>query len=158
MITSQIMEEVKKRLIQTYNPIEIYIFGSHARGTADEESDLDLLVVVDECDPKDRFKAMSEGHRALFGLDISKDIIVLSKDEFDIASTNPQRIFYRIKQEGKQIYAREGYYDCRIFIPSLLSLPAYCTTRAHKPMSIKRAASATTPCTEVGFSIDAIIS
>lgn len=106
MITPQIIEEVKERLIKTYNPVEIYIFGSYARGTADEESDLDLLIIVDECDPKDRYKAMSEGHRALFGLNISKDIIVLSKEEFDVASKNPLRIFYKIKKEGKQIYAR----------------------------------------------------
>lgn len=106
MVTPEILEEVKKRLIKTYNPVEIYIFGSYSRGTAHEESDLDLLVIVDECDPKDRYKAMSEGHRALFGLNISKDIIVLSKSEFDIAAKNPQRIFFTIKREGKQIYAR----------------------------------------------------
>lgn len=106
MITPQIIEEVKKRLIETYNPVEIYIFGSYARGTADEESDLDLLIIVDECDPKDRYKAMSEGYRALFGLNISKDIIVLSKSEFDIAAKNPQRIFYHIKENGTQFYKK----------------------------------------------------
>lgn len=106
MITPQIMEEVKKRLISTFNPVEIYVFGSYARGTAHEGSDLDLLVIVDEFDPKDIYKEMSKGHRALFGLGISKDIIVLSKAEFAIASKNPQRIFYQIKKEGKQIYAR----------------------------------------------------
>ena len=106
MITPQLMDEIKKRLIQTYNPVEMYLFGSYAWGHPDEESDLDLLIIVDECDPKERYKAMSEGHKALFGLDLSKDIIVLSEKEFEEASKNPQRIFYRIKQEGKKIYAR----------------------------------------------------
>ena len=40
------MEEVKKRLINVYDPIAIYIFGSYAWGTPTEDSDLDLLVVV----------------------------------------------------------------------------------------------------------------
>lgn len=106
MITPQIMEEVKKRLIKTFNPVEIYVFGSYARGTADEESDLDLLIIVDQCDRKDLFKAMSEGHRALLGLDISKDILVLDKKEFDIASEDKSRVFYSIKRKGKKIYAR----------------------------------------------------
>ncbi len=106
MVTTQIMEEVKKRLIKTYNPIEMYLFGSYAWGHPDEESDLDLLVIVDECNPKERYEAMSKGHLALFGLGISKDIIVLSKEEFETASKNPQRIFYTIKEKGKKIYAR----------------------------------------------------
>ncbi len=106
MIDAKMIEEIKKRLIETFNPVEIYIFGSYARGTADEESDLDLLIIVDKCDPKNLFKAMSEGHRALLGLDISKDILVLGKAEFDIASEDKTRVFYSIKRKGKKIYAR----------------------------------------------------
>ena len=106
MITPEILEEVKRRLIKTFNPVEIYIFGSYARGTADEESDLDLLVIVDECERKDLFRAMSKGHEALFDLDISKDILVLDKKEFDIASEDRSRVFYSIKRKGKKIYAR----------------------------------------------------
>jgi hypothetical protein len=49
---------------------------------------------------------MSEGHRALLGLDISKDILVLGKAEFDIASEDKTRVFYSIKRKGKKIYAR----------------------------------------------------
>lgn len=102
------MEEIKKRLIKTYNPVEMYIFGSYARGTADEESDLDLLIIVDQIDPKERYKAMSEGHRALFDLEdnTGHDILVLSKEEFDVASEDKSRVFYSIKRKGKKIYAR----------------------------------------------------
>ncbi len=28
----------------------LYLFGSHARGAADAESDVDLLIVLDECE------------------------------------------------------------------------------------------------------------
>jgi Polymerase beta, Nucleotidyltransferase len=48
MINQAIIEEVKNRLIKTYNPIAIYLFGSHAWGKPDEESDLDLLIVVED--------------------------------------------------------------------------------------------------------------
>lgn len=106
MIDALTIEEVKKRLIKTYNPLEIYLFGSYAWGQPDEESDLDLLIIVDECDPLERYQAMSEGHKALYGLDISKDIIVLSKKEFEIGSQDHQRIFHKIKNKGKKIYTR----------------------------------------------------
>ena len=52
MISPEMIEEVKNRLVSTYNPEKIYLFGSYAWGTPDEESDLDLLVVVKTSDEK----------------------------------------------------------------------------------------------------------
>lgn len=106
MIKPELFEEVKKRLIKTYNPVEMYLFGSHVWGTATEESDLDLLIIIDHIDPKDRYKVMSEGHRALSDLLVAKDILVLSKDEFSEASEDKSRVFYTIKRKGQKIYAR----------------------------------------------------
>ena len=47
MTKPEIIETVKERLIKTYNPKTIYLFGSYAWGTPDEDSDLDLLVVIE---------------------------------------------------------------------------------------------------------------
>jgi DNA polymerase sigma len=47
MINKRILEEVKEKLIKTYNPLEIYLFGSYAWGCPDEDSDLDLLIIID---------------------------------------------------------------------------------------------------------------
>lgn len=106
MIKPELFEEVKKRLIKTYNPVEMYLFGSHVWGTSTEESDLDLLIIIDHIDPKERYKIMAEGHRALLGLQVAKDILVLSKEEFAEASENKSRVFYTIKRKGQKIYAR----------------------------------------------------
>ena len=38
--------EITRRLIDFYHPERIYLFGSHARGDAGPDSDLDFLVVV----------------------------------------------------------------------------------------------------------------
>ncbi len=106
MINAKTIEEIKKRLIETYNPLEMYLFGSYAWGTPREESDLDLLIVLDHCDPKERYKAMTEGHKALFDFrKSSHDILVVSKDEFEEGSKDKARIFYIIKKKGKKIYA-----------------------------------------------------
>jgi predicted nucleotidyltransferase len=43
MISPDVIEEVKNRLIKAYNPLEIYIFGSYAWGHPDDESDLGSL-------------------------------------------------------------------------------------------------------------------
>src|ERR1700733_7883393 len=100
-----VIEEVKKRLIKLYNPVEIYIFGSYAWGNPDNESDLDLVVVVDELD-KNRYKAMEEGHRVLVDLMVPKDILLYTKTEFDEDTKNIVTLLYKVKRDGKLIYAR----------------------------------------------------
>lgn len=105
MISKQTIEEVKNRLVQAYNPLTIYIFGSYAWGHPDEESDLDLLIVVDTL-KQDRFKAMSEGYTALRDLPIFKDILLYSKAEFEQAAATPATLCNRVQKEGKIIYAR----------------------------------------------------
>jgi len=105
VIKKEIIEEVKKRLVKVYDPIAIYVFGSYAWGTPTEDSDLDLLIVVDESDEKS-YKRPVAGHRALRGLDISKDLIVKTKEEFEEASSNITTLIYKIKEDGELIYAR----------------------------------------------------
>lgn len=105
VINKKTIEEVKQRLIKTYNPIAIYIFGSFAWGTPTQESDLDLLIVVDHSDEKS-YKRPVPGYAALRGLCISKDIIVCTKEEFEKASSNTTTLSYKIKKQGELVYAR----------------------------------------------------
>jgi len=100
-----IIEKVKQRLIETYNPVAIYVFGSYAWGTPTEDSDLDLLIIVDESDEKS-YKRPVAGYRALRGLDISKDLIIQTKEEFERAAKNVTSLGYKIKRDGELIYAR----------------------------------------------------
>ena len=105
MTKKALIEEVKKRLIEVYNPVAIYLFGSYAWGIPTEDSDLDLLIVVDESEEKS-YKRPVAGHRALRGLDVSKDLIVKTKEEFEKDSSNITTLIYKIKNDGELIYAR----------------------------------------------------
>jgi uncharacterized protein len=105
MIKKEIIDEVKNRLVKTYNPIAIYLFGSYAWGTPTEDSDLDLLIVVDKSDEKS-YNRSRPGQRALFGLCISKDLIIYTKDEFERISNDVTTLGYKIKKDGKVLYAR----------------------------------------------------
>ena len=105
MISEKILEEVKNRLVTTYNPLAIYLFGSYAWGTPDEESDLDLLVVVESSDEKS-YKRAIPGHEALFGLCISKDILVHTKEVFEQRLHDRSTLEYKIKHHGRMMYAR----------------------------------------------------
>jgi predicted nucleotidyltransferase len=105
MLDAHMIEKIKDILIKTYNPVEIYIFGSYAWGNPDEESDLDLLVVIDEF-TKDWHQTLVDGHRALAKINFSKDLLVYSKKQFEEFSKDQSRFSYKIKNKGKLIYAR----------------------------------------------------
>jgi uncharacterized protein len=40
------LERVVRRLVETFDPVAIYLFGSRARGDAGRESDYDLMLIV----------------------------------------------------------------------------------------------------------------
>ena len=105
MIKKEVIEEVKKRLVRVYDPLEIYIFGSYAWGSPTEDSDLDLCIVVNEIKGK-KHDMLVDGHHVLFGLKIPKDIIIYSKEEFEKYSKNVTTLLHKIKEEGELIYAR----------------------------------------------------
>jgi len=64
-----------------------------------------LLIVIDKSDEKS-YKRPIPGHDALFGMGISKDIIVHTKEEFDRRSNEVTTLEYKIKKDGELIYAR----------------------------------------------------
>jgi len=105
MISSQLIEEAKNLLVESYAPLEIYLFGSYAWGSPGEDSDLDILIVVENT-AKDKYKLLVQGHKALAGLRIAKDILVYTKDEFDQYSEDATSFCYKIKKEGKRVHAK----------------------------------------------------
>ena len=103
MVRSEIVEIAKNRIIKTYNPREVYLFGSFAWGNPDEQSDLDMLIIVDESEEKP-YKRAIKGIEALMGLRIAKDILVYTMDEFEKLSADVSTLCYKIKKEGIKLY------------------------------------------------------
>ena len=50
------IEAVAQLIAERFDPVQVILFGSHARGNAGSHSDIDLLVVLDSLDdwPKRR--------------------------------------------------------------------------------------------------------
>lgn len=104
MISQETLQEATRRLIENFSPQRIILFGSQARGTADDQSDVDLLVVTNFVGK--RRTLMVEMDRALRGLGIARDIIVITPEEFERDSEIPGTIARPAAREGRILYER----------------------------------------------------
>ena len=99
MINDKLLEIVKTKLSDTYSPLSIYVFGSYAWGTPTQESDLDLVVVVEKSSQKSYVLPVA-GIRALRGLGIAKDLLVYTQEEFKMLSQDMSSLLYKVKHQG----------------------------------------------------------
>jgi len=92
------------RIVRQFHPERIILFGSHARGEAGPESDVDLLVVM----PVEglKHKKQVEIRVALHDIRIPKDIIVTTPEDFAWRKDVVGTIEYPAVREGKVLYAR----------------------------------------------------
>ena len=98
------MEEALNALLQalrSYQPQRIILFGSTARGEADADSDLDVLVIKDTPEPfVKRLELMAE----LCPLGVHADILVYTPPELKLMIEEGNPFILRALEEGKVIY------------------------------------------------------
>ncbi len=102
MISDELIGKIRKRLVDGFAPERIILFGSQARGTADERSDVDILVIC-SFEGKRRH-LMLQMDRALRGLGLARDIMVLTPDEFERDRHIPGTIARPAWREGRVLY------------------------------------------------------
>lgn len=81
---------------------QIVLFGSYARGDADEGSDLDFLVIEPEVE--DRAREMVRLRRALRPLRVPADVLVYSRDEVNRWGQQPGTALYWALREGRVVH------------------------------------------------------
>ncbi|MBI4168347.1 MAG: nucleotidyltransferase domain-containing protein [Acidobacteria bacterium] len=93
-----------RRIVERFQPDRIILFGSHARGSAGTDSDVDLLVIMRVRGSKRaaRLKIRS----ALSGIGIAKDIVVATPEEVEQYRDLVGTIIRPALREGKVLYER----------------------------------------------------
>ena len=99
-----IISGMTKRIVNMFDPVEVILFGSHARDEAGINSDLDLLVVLPHV--KDKRQETIAIRRALADFPISKDIIVTTPEEIKRRGNLAGTILRPALREGKVLYER----------------------------------------------------
>lgn len=99
------LDEIVRRIVERFDPERIILFGSHARGAAGLDSDVDLLVVM-PVEGSRREKAVEIGV-ALHDIRVPKDIIVTTPEDFEWRKEIVGTIERPAAREGKVLYGRK---------------------------------------------------
>ncbi len=114
------MEEIRKyitRIIEQLKAIDPYLiilFGSVADGSENENSDIDLLVILNSNKVSQNYEEKMRNkllvRRAIY--EISKkipiDLLVYTKGEYEIIRQNKNSFFKEIDATGKVLYEKAG--------------------------------------------------
>lgn len=98
------MNEIVRRIVNRFDPRAVILFGSQARGGADDRSDVDLIVICDRVD--DRAALTTEMHASLRGVPAACDIVVYTPDEYEVERLIPGSVARYGSQEGRALYER----------------------------------------------------
>jgi len=98
--------EVKKlvrKIVKTVHPQKVILFGSRARGTEDEDSDIDLMVVMPN--GVQRGKITRKLYSTIRGIGIPYDLLVATPDDLERYRHNPALVYRWALEEGREVYA-----------------------------------------------------
>jgi predicted nucleotidyltransferase len=98
------IQRMVRQIVSRFHPDRIILFGSHARGDAGPDSDVDLLVVMPFLGSK--LEKRLEIRLALKDIHLSKDIVVTTPEDFQWRKEILGTIERPAALEGKVLFAR----------------------------------------------------
>ena len=104
LIPRALIRDYARQIGERFHPERIILFGSHARGDAGPDSDVDLLIVTPLSGSK-REKQV-EIRLALRDIRVPKDIVVTTPEEFNWRKEIPGTVERPAAREGKVLYVR----------------------------------------------------
>jgi uncharacterized protein len=102
VIDQATLDQLVARIVETAHPRRIVLFGSAARGQMGPHSDVDLLVIMP--DGVHRRRTSQGLYMALAGLDVAKDIVVVTESDVREYGDEPSLVICPALKEGRELY------------------------------------------------------
>ena len=102
-ITPEKVQTAIKRIIEVSRPRKLILFGSYVRGNMNLNSDLDILVVTGD-DIENPRKESIRIRRALKGIVMSMDILVVPESKLEELTNMPGLIYREAMRDGEVVY------------------------------------------------------
>lgn len=103
MLDAEAIQSAVKRMVAAASgPSRVILFGSYARGTADEGSDLDLLVI--ERDIPDKASEYIRLRGAIGRIGTGVDVLMYSESEASRRRQVPGTLLHRAFNEGRVLH------------------------------------------------------
>ena len=101
-VTEEALGEIVHRLVSALHPQKIILFGSYVYGTPSDDSDVDLLVILDtQARPVDRYVSVS---RLLRPRPFPLDLLVKTPAEIAQAVARGDDFIREIITQGRVLY------------------------------------------------------
>ena len=107
-INEEVLQQMARAIVDEVDPEQVILFGSHARGNAHEDSDVDLIVI--EAEPfegeRSRHFERIRVRKAIRDFEVPKDILVFSLEDVEYWRDSLNNVLARALREGKVLYER----------------------------------------------------
>jgi len=95
------LQELKERILKRFPDAEIILYGSKARGDSDEESDIDLLILVESLvDTKLEEEIFHISYEIELKYDVVFGEIIENRDFWNTPLANAMPLHWNIDREG----------------------------------------------------------
>ncbi len=105
-IDDRLRDVIVSRIVSVAQPEKIILFGSRARGTAQPDSDIDLLVIARSDQP--RYRRAAPIYGVLSDILTPMDILVYSPQEVEEWSGVAQAFVTTAVRQGTVLYEKQG--------------------------------------------------
>ena len=102
-IQPDLLNETVERLKTEFQPEEIYLFGSHAWGTPNDDSDVDLMVIVPSSDERP-IRRDQRAQKCLGRLAVAADVLVRTRGEVNRYKHLRASLFHQVLNQGRKLY------------------------------------------------------